>query len=295
MSFVKDMSRPLQLAGYATFLLFFTACATPPPPAATSPHTTSPVPTSISPETPPPAAPGWVESLSPEDPGLLNLARALADARLVSFSGRYAGMEQDAALKSALSQTLIERHGFGLVLLDAPCQGAADLDIYASGAVTSAYAADIVREANLSPQLKTAALADLLVMLRGWNALQPTEPVRITGHSCPSVIEDVDNKPAIFWGLTQPAENMDEKSFSQTLIEGMASQDHAWIVQLSGTEAGPETPVPGWLDQRRLKSSVPTSPEAQSDTIELAEQQQEDTRAEDIIFRHQTLTPASPL
>lgn len=234
-------------------------------------------------------------ALAPTDTGIIALADAVAGADLISFMGYGAYSEEDARLKAVLTLALTERHDLGVVILDTPCAGASILDTYISGAQTGDLAVDIVRYAEIVPTLKSAALADLLTQLRGWNAVNINAPVRISGKGCTTARDASPDRPAIFWGFTEMPASMGEKDMAAAARGGPAAEDHVWIVQEFGDTYGVAGEGDGWIDMRTL-------PDDQR-LVEWRETQRETSPwidaghawAADIIFVHRTRTPAPGL
>ncbi len=129
-------------------------------------------------------------SLTPEDPGVASLASRLAGARIAGLGEATHGSHEDALLKSALIQALVQDHDLRVVLLEANRTGTAQLDAYASAAPTGLLAADAVRQAPVFRILKTEVMADLLSWLRGWNAVNGDRPVRVIGVDCQASSQD---------------------------------------------------------------------------------------------------------
>lgn len=149
----------------------------------------------------PPAAPARIEgllaanavaiiSLTPDDPGIAALAQRLSGAKIAGLGEATHGSHEDALLKSALIQALVQDHGLRVVLLEANRTGTAQLNAYASAAPTGLLAADAVRQAPVFRILKTEVMADLLAWLRGWNAVNADRPVRVIGVDCQASSQD---------------------------------------------------------------------------------------------------------
>ncbi|MEQ9506289.1 MAG: erythromycin esterase family protein [Hyphomonas sp.] len=131
-----------------------------------------------------------IRSLKPDDPGVMALARRLAGAKMAGLGEATHGSLEDALLKSALVQTLVERHGLRVLLLEANRTGTARLDAYASAEPTGLLAAEALKEAPVFRILKTEIMADLLAWLRGWNAVNADRPVRVLGVDCQASSQD---------------------------------------------------------------------------------------------------------
>jgi len=271
-------------------LTVLAGCATEPlsPPSPTEMPATSERPT----ESPVAAYFNPVLALSPTDAGIIALADAVAGADLISFMGYGGHYEEDARLKAALTLALTERHNLGVVILDTPCAGASILDTYIGGAQTGDLALDVVREAEIVPDLKSAALAEMMTQLRGWNAVNVDVPVRIAGRDCAAAREAVPDRPAIFWGLTVPPASMSEKRIAAEARGAPAAENHVWIVQDFDSVPGFPDGSDGWIDMRTL----PDDPQ-----IEAWRAAQARTKpwmsathdwAADIVFQHGTLAPA---
>lgn len=244
-----------------------------------------------------PAAPYFTPTatLSPNDAGIIALAGAVAGADLVSFMGHGAYSEEDTRLKAALTVALTERHELGVVILDTPCAGASILDTYIGGAQTGDLAVEIVREAEIVPALKSAALADLLTHLRGWNAVNINAPVSIAGKGCTTAREAAPGRPAIFWGLTELPASMGEKDMAAAARGEPAAQDHVWIVSEFGETLGVAGDSDGWIDMRALpdEPQIMEWREAHAETSPWMDAGH--AWAADIIFLHRSRTPAPGL
>jgi hypothetical protein len=282
-------ARPLFLAGLAAVLL--SACATPAPapapaieplPAATVSDTLRALATPV-------------QSLSADDPGIAALARTVSGADLISFEGGNTPSLEEAVLKSALTEALAQSGMLGLLILDVPCDGAAVLDSYAGGAATGQLAAEIVRAAPIHDSQKSAALADTLTVLRGWNAVNIDKTIRISGMHCAAASEADTDRTAIFWGVDQLPAHAGEKDLAAAARRyGEAAQSHVWIVQTDDASLSDVIPGSGWMDLRAL----PETPEVAGWRQQMAETlpllRPLHPSAADIVFRHAATTPAEP-
>jgi hypothetical protein len=194
--------------------------------------------------------------LDPADPGLLALAQAVSGAGLISFAYEGAGRWQDSRLKAALTQALAERHDLGLVILDTPCAGAAILDTYIAGAQTADLAADTLRAAGIEPVLQTADLAELMIWLRGWNAVFTDRPVRITGRDCPPAGTAQPGRMAIFWGFSHPSSETGERERALAVGGERADGPGVWLAQDFSAAAGEDAQASGWADLRGMPSAT---------------------------------------
>lgn len=125
-----------------------------------------------------------IRKISPDDPGVRALASGLSGAQLAGLGEATHGSHEDALLKSMLVQVMVEKHGLRAILLEANRAGAQQLNAYASAAPTGLQAVEAVRQAAVFRILKTEVMADLLTWLRGWNAVNGDQPVRIVGIDC---------------------------------------------------------------------------------------------------------------
>lgn len=282
-------ARRLLLSGIASAVLAACATQTVPPP-----QTDTPAPPRALTDTLKTHAVS-VTTLKPEDPGIIALASAVSGAQLVSFAGGWADSQEDHALKGALTEALVQSGRLGLLVLDVSCDGAEVLNTYASAAATSALAADVVRDAPITPGQKTAALADTLTVLRGWNAVNPERPARVSGMHCPAAANADPARVSIFWGLNDLPAHTGEKDLAAAALQyGDPSGNHVWLVQTEGKTLSDVIPATGWMDLRGLPG-----------TVDVANWRQEKAAAEpllrpqhpssaDIIFRHAQRTPAGP-
>lgn len=282
----QSLRQRLVLTAFGAAALFLAGCATAPAPAPVPAEPERTAADLLSPLAVPAA------SLTAQDPGIKALAAALSGAKLIGFMGTSAGSQEDALLKSALTEALTERYRLGAVILDTPCTGANELDAYIGGAQTGELAADVVRGAGIAGVHKTAALADLLMMLRGWNAIYADAPVRISGYGCETARQVPPDRPAIFWGFAEPPADMGEKMRAAEARGEVAGEPFVWLVQVSGETAADIIPATGWIDMRAL----PDDP--------LVADWRKDARARngvfgadhpwsaDIVFRHPDPTPA---
>lgn len=236
-----------------------------------------------------------VTTLSPDDPGIAALARAVSGADLVSFEGGGPPYRESTALKSALTEALVQSGSLGLLILDVPCDGAVVLDEYASGGATSALAADVVRQAPLYEGQKSAALADMLMLLRGWNAVNADQPVRVAGMHCAGAAEADPGRVAIFWGLDQLPAHTGEKDMAAAARNyGEPATNHVWIVQTDDAALSDIIPASGWIDLRDLPDSADVTAWRQEKAQTLYLLRPMYPSSADILFRHATLTPDTP-
>ncbi|ABI76329.1 hypothetical protein HNE_0718 [Hyphomonas neptunium ATCC 15444] len=273
------------LAGLAAALL--AACATQPVPAETRA-----APEAVSDTLKNQAV--SVAVLSPDDPGIAALARAVSGADLVSFEGGGLRTREDAALKSALTEALVQSGKLSLLLLDVPCDGAAVLNEYTRGGATSTLAADLVREAPIYQGQKSTALADMLTLLRGWNAVNADQPVRVAGMQCASVAEADPARLAIFWGLDQLPAHTGEKDMAAAARDGEPADNPVFIVQTDDAAVSSVIPASGWIDLRALPASADVAAWREETASALPLLRQQHPSAADILFRHAATTPAEP-
>lgn len=125
-----------------------------------------------------------IRKIAADDPGVKALAKRLSAARVAGLGEATSGSHQDAQLNSVLLQVLVESYGLRTILLETSRDGGAALNRFASGGPTGLLAAEAVKEAPLPSLLKTEVTADLLSWLRGWNAVNIDEPVRLAGIDC---------------------------------------------------------------------------------------------------------------
>lgn len=130
---------------------------------------------------------------TPADPGILALAEALQgrERAAIVLSG-----PEGTPLAAALTESLIEIDGVRTIEIAGLEDAAAALNEYASGAPTSALAAEVVAPAPLPDYLSGAAIADLLTWLRGWNAVRIDAPVAFA----PAAQEPAEgDAPVVAW------------------------------------------------------------------------------------------------
>lgn len=284
------LARHLLLAGAASALL--AACATqpaPPPPAETPAPRQSVTDTLKAHAIP-------VAALKPEDPGIAALARAVSGAQLVSFASGWSASQEDEDLKGALTEALVHSGRLGLLVLDVSCDGAEVLNGYASGNATSMLAADVVRSAPIEQSQKTAALADILTVLRGWNAVNPDRPVQVSGKHCKAAASADPERVSVFWGLDQLPAHTGEKDLAAAALQyGEPSGNHVWLVQTDDEGLSGILPASGWIDLRALPgtSDVVTWRQDRAVTEPLLRPQHPSSA--DILFRHAGRTPSAPL
>lgn len=255
------------------------ACATQP----------SPAPTDI----PAPAGADTIQSqavavaaLSSSDEGIRALAQTLSGAGQVSFARAEPATEEDAVLKGALTEALLDTGRLGLLVLDAPCPDGSALDTYASGGPTAQLAADLIRAAEMDSAQKTATLADMLTLLRGWNAVNPDQRIRISGIGCPEALAVDRDKMAIFWGFSRPPSDAPEKMLAARVAhEGEPAGNHVWLMQTASPSLGDAIPAPGWIDLRALPADA---------AAQLPHPDPEQLSAADILFRHASETQPRP-
>lgn len=235
-----------------------------------------------------------VSALSPDDPGIAALARAVSGAGLVSFEGGQASQES-LALKSALSEALLLSGSLSLIILDVPCDGAAILDDYTRGAPTSTLAADLVRAAPIPDGQKTAALADMLTLLRGWNAVNADQPARVAGMHCAPAAEGDVQKTALFWGLDQlPAHTGEKDMAAAAMAYGEPAENHIWLAQTDAPALADVIPASGWIDLRALPERADVAAWRQDMAVTLPLLRAAHPSAADILFKHPASTSADP-
>lgn len=281
---MHDLRRRIILASCSAAGLLLAGCATAPAPAPGEPAPTAAdllIPLAV------PAA-----SLTAQDPGIKALAAALSGANLVGFMATATGSQDDARLKSALTEVMTERYHLGAVILDAPCTGANTLDTYIGGAQTGELAADVVRGADIPDVHKTAALADLLMMLRGWNAIYTDAPVRISGYGCETARQVPPDRPAIFWGFAKLPADMGEKTRAAEARGEGPAEAYVWLVQVSGETAADIIPAAGWIDMRALPADPLVARWRETAGAGNAVFRAGHPWSADIVFRHPELTPA---
>lgn len=125
-----------------------------------------------------------IRKLVPDDPGVRALAAGLAKAQVAGLGEATHGSHEDVLLKSMLVQVMVEKHGLRTLLLEANQAGVQQLNAYVSAAPTGLLAVEAVQQAPVFRILKTEVMADLLTWLRGWNAVNGDQPVRIVGIDC---------------------------------------------------------------------------------------------------------------
>lgn len=287
-SCAPTFARPLFLASLAAALV--SACATQPAPAPP-----------VEPAAPPAIADTLrtlaitVQTLSSGDPGIAELARRVSGADLISFEGGGPANQESAALKAALTEALAQSGMLGLLILDVPCDGAAVLDGYAGGAATGQLATDVVREAPIHDSQKSAALADTLTVLRGWNAVNIDRTIRIAGMHCAAASEAAPDRAAIFWGIDQLPAHTGEKDMAAAARRGGEAADkHVWIAQTDDSALSDVIPGSGWLDLRALPETAEVAGWRQQKAETLPLLRPLNPSAADIVFRHAAITPAEP-
>lgn len=125
-----------------------------------------------------------IRRITADDPGVRALAAGLAKAQVAGLGEVTHGSHEDALLKSMLVQVMVEKHGLRTILVEANRAGVQQLDAYASAAPTGLLAVEAVKQAPVFRILKTEVMAELLTWLRGWNAVNGDQPVRIVGIDC---------------------------------------------------------------------------------------------------------------
>ncbi|MBA4226787.1 MAG: hypothetical protein C0456_09155 [Hyphomonas sp.] len=283
------LARRLLLAGIGSAML--AACATEPapPPPADAPAQQQNANDTLK------AHAVQVAALRPEDPGIAALARAISGAQLVSFAGDWAHSQEDESLKSALTEALVQSGRLGLLVLNVPCEGAEMLDTYASGAATSALAADVVRSAPIPEGQKTAALTDILTVLRGWNAVNPDKSVKVSGMHCKAAASADPERVSIFWGLDQLPAHTGEKDLAASALQyGDPSGNHVWLVQTDDEGLSGILPASGWIDLRALPATADVVSWRQEKAATEPLLRPQHPSAADILFRHAQRTPADP-
>ena len=276
------------LAGLTIALL--AACATPPAPEPSLPAAAQPSATDLIAAQAVPVA-----ALTSKDPGIAALARAVSGADLVSFQSGSMQGEEDARLKGALTEALVQAGALSTLILDVPCDGAAALDQFTQGAATSQLAAELLANADFPESQKSATLADILTLLRGWNAVNTQVPVRVAGMQCPGAGPDASGRTAVFWGLNELPAHTGEKDVAAAAQKyNEPAANHIWLVQTSDPALSGILPEAGWLDLRVLP-----------DTSDIAAWRQEMAAAvpllmpghpssADILFRHYAPSSATP-
>ncbi len=131
-----------------------------------------------------------IRKLSSDDAGVMALAARLSTSRMAGLGEATHGSHEDALLKSMLIQAMVEHHDLRVILLEANRTGTAKLDDYTSGGPTGLLAAEAVKQAPVFRILKTEVMADLLTWLRGWNAVNPDQRVRVLGVDCQASSQD---------------------------------------------------------------------------------------------------------
>lgn len=284
---IFSAARNLSLSALCAGVL--AACATQTPAVPVQPASTETVANLLAPYT------VSVAALTPSDPGIAALAAKLAGADQVSFSSGWNGYDEDAALKGALTEALMDTGRLGLLLLDAPCDGAAALDTFISGAATDAQAADVVTRAALPEGQKTPALAEMLTALRGWNALNVDTPVHIAGMHCDTAAAANSARLTVFWGLDALPGTGAEKSMAAAARQpGTPSANHVWLVQTDNAALSDLLPASGWIDARNLPEDAATTAWRNVAATAVPALAPEQDWSADIIFRHGSMTRTVP-
>ena len=125
-----------------------------------------------------------IRRIAQDDPGVRALAAGLAKAQVAGLGEATHGSHEDRLLKAVLVQAMVEKHGLRTILIEANRAGVQQLNAYASAAPTGLLAAEAVKQAPVFRILKTEVMADLLTWLRGWNAVNGDQPVRLAGIDC---------------------------------------------------------------------------------------------------------------
>lgn len=236
-----------------------------------------------------------VSSLTPDDPGIVSLAETVSAAELVSFAGDWSGSQEDQALKGALTETLVQSGRMGLLVLDVPCNGAETLDAYARGGATSMLAADLVRSAPIEPGQKTAALADILTVLRGWNAVNADRPIHVSGMHCQTAATADTERVSLFWGLDQLPAHTGEKDLAAAALKyGEPSGNHIWLVQTDDEGLSDILPGSGWIDLRALPETADVVSWRQDKATTEPLLRPQHPSSADILFRHDGRSAATP-
>lgn len=286
---MPPLARHLLLAGVASALLGACATEPAPPPPANSPSQLQSVTDTLKAHAIPVAA------LKPEDPGIAALARAVSGAHLVSFASGWSASQQDQDLKGALTEALVQSGRLELLVLDVPCDGAEVLNSYASGNATNMLAADVVRSAPIEQNQKTAALADILTVLRGWNAVNPDRPARLAGKHCEAAASADPERVSVFWGLDQLPAHTGEKDLAAAALQyGEPSGNHVWLVQTDDEGLSDILPASGWIDLRVLPDTAAVMNWRQDNATTEPLLLPHHPSSADILFRHTQRTPADP-
>lgn len=236
-----------------------------------------------------------VGSLTAQDAGIAALAARVSNADLVSFAGGWNIHEEDARLKAALTEALVNTGRLSLILLDTPCEGAEPLNQYASAGATAAFAADVVRAAPLPEAQKSAALAETLTVLRGWNAVNPDRPVRIAGYQCPEAASADQTRAALFWGYDQTRTHTGEKDMAaEARAYGQPAAHQVWLVQTANAALGDVIPGSGWIDLRALPDDPAIRAWRGEKSGPVPAMTEGTPWSADILFRHNGTTPAAP-
>ena len=236
-----------------------------------------------------------VSTLTPSDAGIVSLAQAVSGAALVSFAGDWSGSQEDQALKGALTEALVQSGRLGLLVLDVSCDGAETLDTFAAGGATSTLAADIVRSAPIEPGQKTAALADMLTVLRGWNAVNADRPIHVSGMHCETAASADPERVSLFWGLGQLPAHTGEKDLAAAALKyGEPSANHIWLVQTGDEGLSDMLPASGWIDLRALPDTADVVSWRQDRATTEPLLRPQHPSSADILFRHAGRTAAGP-
>lgn len=236
-----------------------------------------------------------VSTLTPDNPGIVSLAETVSAAELVSFAGDWSGSQEDQALKGALTEALVQSGRMGLLVLDVPCNGAETLDAYARGGATSMLAADLVRSAPIEPGQKTAALADILTVLRGWNAVNADRPIHVSGMHCQTAASADPERVSLFWGLGQLPAHTGEKDLAAAALKyGEPSGNHIWLVQTGDEGLSDILPGSGWIDLRALPDTADVVRWRQDEATTEPLLRPQHPSSADILFRHAQRTAADP-
>lgn len=225
----------------------------------------------------------------------MRLARTVSSAEIVSFAGDWSGSLEDQALKSALTEALVRSGRLGLLVLDLPCEGAETLNSYASGGATSTLAADLVRTVAIPASQKTAALADILTVLRGWNAVNPEQQILVSGMHCEPASSADQDRVAVFWGLSELPTHAGEKDLAAAALKyGEPSGNHIWLVQTDDEGLSDILPGSGWFDLRGFPGTEEVVTWRQDKAAAEPRLRPQHPSSADIIFRHSQRTAADP-
>ncbi|MFN4225503.1 MAG: erythromycin esterase family protein [Hyphomonas sp.] len=180
-----------------------------------------------------------VRRIAADDPGVRALAAGLAKAQISGLGEATHGSHEDALLKSVLVQVMVERHGLRTILVEANRAGVAELNAYASGAPTGLLAAEAVKQAAVFRILKTEVMADLLTWLRGWNAVNGDQPVRLVGIDCQNSSVDAAEALAALARIDSGAADALANSLAPVVSEAARTRRHDLMIRgLTSAELG---------------------------------------------------------